>query len=77
VKRSAEGGAGRGHVALGQAAGGTVAQLLEETKLNLFAQVGIDSGKHIAVQGAGTMPNVTEEEQQGEGGVAEGEPAPG
>ena len=75
VGRSAEGGACRGHVALGKTTGGTVAQFLEQTELNLFAQVGINTGEHIAVEGASTVPDVAEEEQQSEGGVAKGEPA--
>jgi hypothetical protein len=50
---------------------------LEQTEVNLFTQVWIDSGEHIAVKRASTVPNVAEEEQQGEGGVTEGEPAAG
>ena len=74
---SAEGRAGRGHVALGETTGGTVAQFGEQTKLHLLAQIGVNTGEHIAVQGASTVPDVAEEEEQGEGGVAEGEPTAG
>jgi len=73
--RSAEGGACRGHVALGKATGGTVAQFLEQTELHLFAEIRIDTGKHIAIQGPSAVPDVPEEEEQGEGGMAESEPA--
>ena len=76
-RRSAEGGASRRHVALGQAAGRPVSQFLEEAELHLFAEIGVDAGEHITVEGAGTVPDVTEEEEQGEGGMAEGEPATG
>jgi len=75
--RSAEGSTGGRHVALRQTAGGTVAQFLEQTKLHLFTEIRIDTGEHIAVEGASTVPDVTEEEEQREAGVAEGEPAAG
>ena len=77
VWRSAEGRTSWGHEALRQAAGGAVAQFLEQTEFHLFAQIWIDTCEHISVEGAGTVPDVAEEEQQGEGGVAKGEPAAG
>ena len=56
--------------------GGSVAQLLEETELNLFAEVGVDASEDIPEEGASPVPDVAKEEQQGKRGVAEGEPAP-
>ena len=73
--RSVEGSSSGGNVALGQATGGLVAQFLEQAEFHLIAEVGINTSEHVAVQGAGTVPDVAEEEQQREGGMAKGEPA--
>ena len=61
VWRSAEGRTSWGHEALRQAAGGAVAQFLEQTEFHLFAQIWIDTCEHISVEGAGTVPDVAEE----------------
>jgi hypothetical protein len=50
---------------------------LEEAEFNLFAKIRINSCEHISVEGASTVPDVTEEEEQSESCVAEGEPAAG
>ena len=52
------------YVTLGQASGGLVAQFLEQAEFHLIAEVGINTSEHVAVQGAGTVPDVAEEEQQ-------------
>lgn len=75
--RLAEGGACRWHVAIGQTTGGAVSQFLEKAEFHLFTEVGIDTGEHIAVKSTSTVPDVSEEEQQCEGGVPKGEPATG
>jgi hypothetical protein len=48
---------------------------LEKAEFNLFTKIWINSCEHVAVEGACTVPDVTEEEEQSEGCVAEGEPA--
>lgn len=75
--RSVEGASCGRNVTLGQTTGGFVAEFLEQAELNLIAQVRIDTGKHVAVQRSGSVPDVAEEEQQREGCMAEGEPAAG
>ena len=75
--RSVEGSSCRRNVALWQTAGRFVAEFGEQTEFHLVAEIGVDAGEHIAVEGASTVPDVPEEEQQREGGVAEGEPAAG
>jgi hypothetical protein len=50
---------------------------LEEAEFNLFAKIWIDSCEHVPVEGASTVPDVTEEKEQSEGCVAEGEPSAG
>ena len=77
VGRLAERGTCRGHEAFGQTTRRAVSQFLEETKFDLFAEIGIDTCEHVAVEGASTVPDVTEEEEQCESGVTEGEPAAG
>ena len=52
--RSVEGSSSGGNVALGQATGGFVTELGEEAKFHLISEVGINTSKHVAVQGAGT-----------------------
>ena len=76
-RRSVEGCSSGRNVALGQTAGRFVAEFGEQTEFHLVAEIGVDTGKHIAVEGASTVPDVTEEEEQRKGGVAEGEPAAG
>jgi hypothetical protein len=49
---------------------------LEEPKFHLFAEVWVDTGKNVSVKGAGPMPDVPKEEEQGEGGMTESKPAP-
>ena len=63
--RSVKGRSCGGNVALGQATGSFVTELGEEAKLHLIAEVGINTSEHVAVQGAGTVPDVAEEKQQG------------
>ena len=75
IGRSVEGCSSGGNVALWQATGGFVTELGKEAKFHLISEVRINTSEHVAVQGAGTVPDVAEEEQQREGGVAEGEPA--
>ena len=77
VGRSAERGACRGHEAFGQTTSGAVSQFLEETEFHLFAEIGIDPCEHVPVEGASTVPDVAEEEEEGEGCVTEGEPSAG
>ena len=76
VERLFEGSSRGGNVTIGKTAGGLIAKFGEETEFNLVAEIGVDTGEHISVQGASTMPDVTEEEEQSECGVAEGEPTP-
>jgi hypothetical protein len=73
-RRSVERRSCRGHVALWKTTCGLVAQLGEQAEFHLVSKVWIDTSKHIAVQGACPMPNVSKEEEQREGGVAEREP---
>jgi len=55
-----------------------VTHLLEEAPLHLFGgEVGVNTGKHVAVQGPRTMPDMTKEEEQRKHRVRIGEPAPG
>ena len=75
--RSVEGCSCRRNVTLGQTAGRFVAEFGEQSELHLVAEIGVDTGEHVAVQGASTVPDVAEEEQQRKGGVAEGEPTTG
>jgi hypothetical protein len=48
---------------------------LEQPEFNLLAKIGIDACEHIPEEGACSVPDVAEEEEESEGGVAEGEPA--
>ena len=73
--RSVEGASCGRNVTLGQTAGRLVAKFGEQTEFHLVAEIGVDTGEHIAVQSAGTVPDVAEEEEQCKGGVPECEPA--
>ena len=41
-----------------------VAKFGEQTEFHLVSEIWVDTGEHIAIQGAGTVPDVAEEEQQ-------------
>ena len=75
--RSVERGSCWRHVALRQPPCGFVAKFGEQAEFNLVSEIGVDAGEHVPVEGAGSVPNVAEEEQQRKSGVTEGEPSAG